>query len=231
MRTLASTARVTAPVAFAVLAGIAADVGCAHNEPYEPKKRNFEPGEYASAEGRHAGSLFDPAGRGLAEDDRAMSIGDVIIIRVDEADSASHDSTTKLDRKSAQTLGISGALDKKFPHADIAHLLGANSEYQFAGGGRIQRHGQLNAMLPVRVQKVLPNGDLYVEGTKVVLLGEEERHLSVSGIVRQADIRFDGSVLSSRIADAEIEYSGRGDASDQQERGWLSRVIAKVWPF
>jgi flagellar L-ring protein precursor FlgH len=38
-------------------------------------------------------------------------------------------------------------------------------------------------------------------------------------------------VSSSRIADAEIEYAGRGDISDTQRRGWGSRVLSKLWPF
>jgi flagellar L-ring protein precursor FlgH len=38
-------------------------------------------------------------------------------------------------------------------------------------------------------------------------------------------------VPSSRIADAEIEYTGRGDVSDTQRRGWFSRIVGKVWPF
>ena len=33
------------------------------------------------------------------------------------------------------------------------------------------------------------------------------------------------------IADAEIEYTGRGDVSDTQRRGWLGRTISKLWPF
>ena len=37
----------------------------------------------------------------------------------------------------------------------------------------------------------MPNGDLFVEGTKVVLLNEEEYHLYISGLVRPADIAAD----------------------------------------
>ena len=77
----------------------------------------------------------------------------------------------------------------------------------------------------------MPNGDLYVEGSKVVMVGNEEHHIYVSGIVMSMDIDADNSVASSRIADAEIEYTGRGDISDQQRQGWLSRTMGKVWPF
>ena len=81
------------------------------------------------------------------------------------------------------------------------------------------------------MKRVLRNGDLFVEGTKIVMVDNEEHHLYVSGVVRQADILADNSVLSSRVADAEIEYAGRGDVSDQQRPGWLSRILTAIWPF
>ncbi len=63
------------------------------------------------------------------------------------------------------------------------------------------------------------------------MVDNEEHHIYVSGIVRPADVAEDNSVPSSRVGDAEIEYSGRGDVSDQQRQGWLSRTLGKIWPF
>jgi flagellar L-ring protein FlgH len=217
--------------ALMALATALAAAACAHSEPYQPKTRSFEAGEYVERTAPKPGSLYALGSQGLVEDDRPSHVGDVIIIRVDESDSASHDSSTKLDRKSDTALGFSGALEKISPKVDLKTLFGAESQYALAGSGQIQRRGQITASLPVRVKRTLPNGDLYVEGTKVVVVGGEERHLYVSGVVRPADVLGDGSVASSRIADAEIEYTGSGDASDQQKRGWMSRVLGWIWPF
>jgi flagellar L-ring protein precursor FlgH len=128
-------------------------------------------------------------------------------------------------------LGVTGALERLDPDLGLANLFGAQSDYDFNGGGSIQRRGRVNGVLPVRVQRVLPNGDFFVEGTKVVLVGEEERHLYISGIVRPIDVGSDGSVASSRVADAEIEYTGRGDATDVQQAGWLTQILQVIWPF
>ena len=94
-----------------------------------------------------------------------------------------------------------------------------------------ERKSTVMATLPVRVKQILPSGDLFIEGTKVVMVGAEEKHIYISGIVRKIDIAEDNTVPSSRVADAEIEYAGRGDISDTQRRGWLSRVLSKIWPF
>ena len=198
--------------------------------PFTPKVRSFEPGDYPAAPGPKKGSLLKGS-IGLIEDQRPHEVGDVLVIRVDESDSASHDSSTELDRDSKLNVGFTGALEKLDANVPLAQLFGAQQSNAFQGGGKIHKKGTVSATLPVRVRRVLPNGDLYVEGTKSVLVGEETRHLYVSGIVRTVDVLADGSVASSRVADAEIEYTTEGEATDQQHQGWLARIVTKVWPF
>lgn len=221
------------PLLFFV--GALAVSGCAtHIAPYQAKRREFDAAEYDSGSSARTGGI-NARGRGLIEDDRATRIGDVLVIQVDETDSASHDATTKSGSTNNTNLGITGliaaAVQKVNPAVDLTNLFGSNSKFDFQGGGQIARKGTLVAMLPVRVRKVMPNDDLLVEGTKVVMVGNEEHHLYISGIVRPVDVRADGSVSSSRVADAEIEYTGRGDLTDVNRPGWGSRLLTKVWPF
>ena len=49
--------------------------------------------------------------------------------------------------------------------------------------------------------------------------------------VWQSDIAPDNSVDSSLIADARVEFTGRGDINDQVERGWLNKILDFVNPF
>jgi flagellar L-ring protein precursor FlgH len=42
---------------------------------------------------------------------------------------------------------------------------------------------------------------------------------------------MENSVASSLIADAQVEFTGRGDVADQVERGWLTKILDKVNPF
>ena len=210
--------------------------GCmGHIGPYVPKKRDFETGEYADSHRARGASLFVSGSRGLFEDDRASRVGDVVIIQLDENDTATHDATTNMSKKSSMSLGLSGglidALQKVMPAVALTKLLGIDAASDFAGAGSVKRGGKLQGSVPVRVRKVLPNDDLYVEGTKVVMVGNEEHHLYISGIVRPVDVKADGTVPSSRVADAEIEYTGRGDISDYQRPGWLTRYINKASPF
>ena len=53
----------------------------------------------------------------------------------------------------------------------------------------------------------------------------------MSGVVRPMDIAPDNSVLSSRVADVELEYTGRGVIADRQSPGWFSGILNKIWPL
>jgi flagellar L-ring protein FlgH len=215
---------------------LASTVACTtHIAPYRPRERRFHPDQYPVATASDDGSLYH--GGGLFEDVIARHKGDILHVRIDERDTASRAASTKLGKKDGATYGVPAAvglvaaLAARYPDVDPAKLFSTESEMSFAGSGAIERKGQLTATLPVRVKEELGNGDLYVEGTKVVMVGNEEHHLYVSGIVRVRDIAEDGSIPSSRIADAEIEYTGRGDVSEQQRRGWGNRLFARLWPF
>ena len=105
------------------------------------------------------------------------------------------------------------------------------SKSSFSGAGDTARNGELTGNIAVRASREMPNGDLFLEGTKVVLINNEEYHLYVSGLVRPTDISPDNSVQSTRIADAQIEFTGRGDLADQQRKGWFGRMFDSINPF
>jgi flagellar L-ring protein precursor FlgH len=221
----------------AILVLVALSACTSHIAPYRPKHRRFDPGEFGTRNKPQNGSLYAEGQAGLFEDPIAGRVGDILVIRIDEKDLASHQADTKLDRSDDTSYGVPAAfgfvaaLEAKYPDVDAAKLFATTSSQKFSGNGAVSRQSQVHATLPVRVREILPSGDLFIEGTKVVMVGAEEKHIYLSGIVRRIDIAEDNSVPSSRIADAEIEYTGRGDVNDTQRRGWASRAISKIWPF
>jgi flagellar L-ring protein precursor FlgH len=232
------TRSVVALVALATLAS----VGCApsHIMSYTPKERDYKPGKYAQRDPSlqpSRGSLFSDAQGGFLEDTRAVRVGDIVLIKIDESADASGNSTTQLQRNSNADLGVTnvlglvGALKTAAPMFDPSHILSWMSSADFAGQGNTSRTGELRGNVAVRVAREMPNGDLFLEGTKVILINYEEYHLYISGLVRRADIAEDNTVMSSRIADAEVEFTGRGDIDDQQRKGILGRALDKANPF
>lgn len=226
----------------ALVLTLASIAGCgpSHVAPFTPRQRVYKAGAYAqqTASARPSnGSLFSDAHGGWLEDTRAVRVGDFVVIRIDEQANAKGAATTNLKRDSEGTggasamIGLVPALKKAYPEIDPQKLFEYASKSNFAGAGDTARNGELSGRIAVRVVKEMPNGDLFLEGTKVVLINNEEYHLYVSGLVRPADIAQDNSIASSRIADAQVEFTGRGDIADQQRKGWGVRLIETINPF
>lgn len=228
-------------LAAALLAlGLGAACGPAHIAPFTPRERKFVPGEYAATQESKKpsrGSIYSEAQPGFLEDTRALRVGDIVQIRINEHADAEGGATTDLSKGSSRDtridamLGLVPAIRGAYPDIDPSKLLSLASDVQFKGEGKTQRAGTLRGIIGVHVKQELPNGDLYIEGTKVVMINHEEYHLYISGVLRSSDIAPDNSVDSSMIADARVEFTGRGDINDQVERGWLTKILDFVNPF
>ncbi len=219
---------------------LAGACGPAHIRPFTPRERKYDVGDYAATAKGYApmpGSIYSEAQAGLLEDTRALRVGDIMLIRINEQADAQGGAKTNLKKDTGRDasveslLGLVPAIKKAYPNIDPGELMKLAASYDFNGEGKTQRAGKLRGSMGVRVKKELPNGDLFIEGTKVVMINLEEYHLYVSGVVRPADIEGDNSIDSSLIADARVEFTGRGDIADQVERGWLTKALDFLSPF
>jgi len=217
-------------------------IGCgpSHIAPFTPRDRKYDPGPYAATQkgARPAiGSVYSEAQAGYLEDTRALRVGDIVQIQINEQADAQGGATTKLSKETNREAGVSSllglvpAIKKAYPNIDPDKLISLAASSDFSGEGQTSRAGKLKGMIGVNVKQEMPNGDLFIEGTKVVMINHEEYHLYVSGLIRPADIEGDNSVDSSLIADARVEFTGRGDIDDQVERGWFTKILDTINPF
>ena len=209
-----------------------------HIRPYKPKVRNYKADTYApTADRRHEGSLWNESADTLFTHRRSSRVGDLITVVIQESANATRNAGTDLSRSSEVSLGISSlaglmaAIKKAHPSVDPSSLLSAMTKNNFNGAGATKASGTLKATLTTRIKRVLPNGDYYIEGSKALMINEEESHLYLSGVIRPSDIQANNEVVSGLIADAQVEYTGRGPVSDKQKPGWFSRLLDWVSPF
>ena len=159
----------------------------------------------------------------LFSDHRAMRVDDILTILIDESAKAGSESGTKTSKENSLGLespGGSGAL-RMIPGFGVS----GGSKVGYDGKGGTTREGSLVATISARVIKVLDNGNLVIEGSKVVEINDEKEIIKITGVVRPQDVRKDNVINSSNIADASITYAGKGVANTGRRPGLLARFL------
>lgn len=163
----------------------------------------------------------------LFEDTKAHNVGDLITITLVESTTGSKKASADASKADADTIGNIGIFGK------TVHTNGSySSSRSFKGSGDAAQSNTLNGNVTAVVTQRFANGNLMVRGEKQVELNQGLEFIKIEGIVRPADIAFDNSVLSSRVADARISYTGKGQVNDASAQGWLARFFNSPWmPF
>ncbi len=165
---------------------------------------------------------------GLYEGNRARAVGDPLTIVLVERMSASKSAGSKLDSGGGfgLTPPTTGALSL-FKSTDAS----ISGNRNFGGTGTADQSNALSGEVSVTVAEVLPNGTMIVQGQKTVTLNRGDEFIQIRGIVRPADIDANNRVASTRVADARIAYTGRGDVARASRQGWFSRFFQVISPF
>jgi flagellar L-ring protein FlgH len=184
-----------------------------------------------------ANSLWRSGARAFFFDQRANKVGDILTVLITINDNANIQNQTAASRTGANTSGISNlfglesTLGKVLPHTFGPNTLNTNSSLANSGTGTITRQDQINLTIAAVVTKVLPNGNLVIQGRQEVKTNQDLRELTVAGIVRPEDITSANTINHTQIAEARIDYGGRGDLATVQKTPGGTALLQKFSPF
>ena len=164
----------------------------------------------------------------LYEGSRARRVGDPVTIVLVEKTAASKSAGSNLDSNGGLSITppSTGALSL-FKPTDAS----ASTARNFKGTGTADQANSLSGEMSVTVAEVYANGTMLVRGQKRVTLNRGDEFVQIKGVIRPADIDADNRVLSTRVADAQIAYTGKGDVARASRQGWLGRFFSVVSPF
>jgi len=170
---------------------------------------------------------------GLFDNRTARLVGDILTIDlVETANSSSNSSTTTKKENSVDIPSPTVAGDKVTKEGRDILKNQVEAGRDFSGSGNSSQTHTLNAKITVIVAEVLPNRNMLVKGQKLLTLNQASEYIRFSGIVRPEDIRPDNTVLSSRVADANIIYGDSGVLSSANTMGPLGKFFqSKAYPF
>lgn len=164
----------------------------------------------------------------LTSGSRAAMVGDLVTVVLVESTQAQKSNSASTDRSS--TIGLTppttGPLS--FFTSSDASMGGSGT---FKGKGGAEQSNQLNGAITVTIAQVLPNNVFLVHGEKHLTLNRGDEVIQISGMIRAADIDSQNNVLSTRVANAQINYTGKGEIARASTQGWLGRFFSRVSPF
>lgn len=217
-----------------VMAGLGLLAGCASQPPMvsdpsfaavlEPEPRLLEP--------KRNGAIFNPdLHGGLFGDQKAFQVGDVLTVKLQEKTDASKSAKAKTSKSDKGSLNVSSLFG--LPGNTLADLKAqGEGKLDFSGDGSAAQSNKLSGEITVTVARVLPNGNLVIQGEKFIGINQGLEFVRLSGVVRPADVARDNTVLSTRVANARIQYGGEGAINDANTQGWLGRFFnSAFFPF
>jgi flagellar L-ring protein FlgH len=177
------------------------------------------------------GAIFQAGNyRPLFEDHRARLVGDSLTVAIVEKVSATAKSTSSVDKSGAVT-GSLTAFPGLSPNALRRAAAEGSSSNTFNGKGATENSNEFSGTITVVVRGVLPNGHLLIAGEKQIGVNENVDVLRFSGQVDPRAIQPGNTVPSAAIANVRLEQRGRGQQSEAQAMGWLSRVFLNIAPM
>jgi flagellar L-ring protein precursor FlgH len=190
-----------------------------------------------------ASSIQQPlASRSLFTPPISRQVGDLVIIQVDET--TTQDSTSELKITSNHTLTQNGSslfntmvrsiLGKlPFNTSGVSNTLsvpdytGMNNANTMDNKAEATRSNTYKDNVGCQVVQVLPNGDLMVQGEKVIMYNKERQNLMVTGIVKPYYLDRYNQISSKMVGGFQMIQAGKGVISRQQNDG----VANKVYQF
>lgn len=173
--------------------------------------------------------------RPLFEDRRARNVGDILTVVLNETTAAAKGSSLSAARKATATNVFDVTAGVAAPFGNFAGIRGlsnydGSADLKSEGAGASAANNTFAGTITVTVVEILSNGNLVVAGEKQVAISNEEEIIRFGGIVNPNTLVFN-RVNSQEVADARIEYRGRGVTDDTQGVGWFTRLLFKLSPF
>ncbi len=163
-------------------------------------------------------------------DRRSYTVGDLVIVHIDEYTLASAnmtDNATQRRKKNTDfQLIMPGATAATTPGAEFS----TSNNGESAQRGDRSRQLRLDGEITARVMSIDPvSGVLTIKGTKTIGVDKEQQLISFTGAIRPQDLNGTNAIASSRVADAKLDIANKGSLG-KPKQGIFGKIISALWP-
>lgn len=176
---------------------------------------------------QQAVSAADPDGRppirrSWFTDRRALAVGDVVTIMVDEFTLAQANSSEVAERRRGRNANFGIG-------AGSGTVIRTQNNIEDRMRGEASRRNRFSAEISARITEITPSGTVRIEGVKKIKIDKHEQEVTIRGWIRAQDVSVSNTVESWRIADAEILYTSNGELGNPRQ-GILGKILDIIIP-
>ncbi len=224
-----------------LLSGCTADLTEPEIDFEPPKYVEQMPAKETKQEFAAPGSIFGQGDNPLFCDHKAMKVNDIVTIVINETAKSSTTGQKQLSESDTTSLGggvFTSAGTNAAINSHVNRLNGivgtgfqSTTTNQYKGQGSATKDASFTTTVSARVVKVLENGNIFVSGTREILIDDQKQIIQVSGVIRPYDIDQYNKINSNQMSDAKILYKTEGDVDRATKQGWGTKILQAVWPF
>lgn len=164
---------------------------------------------------------------------RAYRVNDLVTLKISESTNAISKADVNTNRTGSNTLSapnLFGALAGVGIGSSTSDKKTSNAS-KFTGSGTTGRSATFTTTVTARVVKVVGNGNLIFEGFRDIQLNNETQRLYVAGMIDPRTLDSTNTIASAQVAELRIGYGGQGVVDETLKPGYISRLLAYIWPF
>jgi flagellar L-ring protein precursor FlgH len=178
------------------------------------------------------GAIFNVASyRPLFEDRRARMIGDILTITITENTSVTKSGSTSGSKKANVNATVTKPTGFPVPLMKEDIKIAATSDIKDDEKTDGANSNVFTGSITVTVTNVLENGNLEVSGEKQISLDKGNEYVRFSGVVNPDTITTGNMVVSTKVADARIEYRTNSKIDGAQIASILARFFLSFSPL
>lgn len=156
---------------------------------------------------------------------RAMGIGDLISIKIEESLTTTDTMAYNSDKSSNTVDNFTTYIKNWLPFYKLDPANNFGGQNTVENSANTSRNLAFGDTISTQVVQMLSNGNMMVQGKKTLVNNNERVDLIVTGVVDPRWIDQNGQISSTKVANLQFALSGRGSLSRGQNEGVINRVI------
>ncbi len=156
---------------------------------------------------------------------RAMGIGDLISIKIEESLTTTDTMAYNSDKSSNTVDNFTTYIKNWLPFYKLDPANNFGGQNTVENSANTSRNLAFGDTISTQVVQMLSNGNMMIQGKKTLVNNNERVDLIVTGVVDPRWIDQNGQISSTKVANLQFALSGRGSLSRGQNEGVINRVI------